>query len=167
MKQDALKLKDKLQEITRRYGQFHELLTLEQRCLVANDTRELGEVVKEKERIAEQIQASEEERIALVDRIAAALKANPRTIKLSDIAGCLEPQAAKELLQAKEALRAVLAQVKALNQINNELLGDSMGYVRSALEIVTGKRDLRQGYGMGGRIKTSVNVKRNLVNTRA
>jgi len=167
MKQDACKLTEKLQEMAVLYGRFHELLAQEQVYLVNNNTRELAEVVKEKERIAEKVQSAEDERLALLDSIAVTMKADRRRIKVDDIASLLEKKDAADLLDARNALRTALAQVKALNEINNQLLNDSMQYVRSAFEIVAGKKDQRQGYGNNGMVRTTVKVERNLVNTRA
>jgi flagellar biosynthesis/type III secretory pathway chaperone len=167
MKLDALKLAEKLQEMAVLYGRFHELLAQEQVYLVNSNTLELAEVVKEKERVAEKVQSAEEERLALLDRIAEMMKTDRRSIKVDDVAALLEKKDAVELLDARNALRTALAQVKALNEINNQLLQHSMQYVRSAFEIVAGKKDQRQGYGNNGMVRMTVKVERNLVNTRA
>ena len=149
------------------YSRFQEQLLLEQGHLVASNTHDLAETVKEKERIAERIQSAEDERLALMAAIALQMNANVRALKVDEIAARLDKPISDALLTAKTALKAKLAQVKALNDINNQLLTDSMAYVKNALEVVTGKQNVRQGYSKGGQIRTTVNFKRNLVNTRA
>ncbi len=161
------KLVVKLDEITSGYNHYREILMLEQGCLASGNVVELSEMVREKDRIAEKIQTLEEERIALHDSIADKMKKERRVLKVEDIAAQIETVLSKKLINAKATLKDVLIRVKVLNDINNQLLNDSIKYIKGAMELVTGKQDSRQGYGKGGEIRTSVNIKRNLVNTRA
>jgi len=71
-----------------------------------------------------------------------------------------------ELIRAKDELQTVVAKVKALNEVNTQLLNDSVEYIKKAFEFVTGKNKVNKGYGRTGSMESSVNVARNLVNTR-
>ena len=70
MENIALNIKDKLVRLTDLYEQFQRVLILEQELIVASKTDKLRELVKKKEKIAEQIQITEEDRIKFLDEIA-------------------------------------------------------------------------------------------------
>jgi hypothetical protein len=86
--------------------------------------------------------------------------------KLEDIA-LLSGDSGKELMSARTILLEVVGKVKALNAVNEQLLRDSMSYIKTAFEFVTGKQNKPCGYAMNGMSKNTVAVKRNLVNMQA
>jgi len=149
------------------YREFYRVLVLEQGLIIANNSRDLHEIVVVKENIAQEIQESEEQRLGIMDRLADAMKRPRRELRVHDIALALPKAGAAPLLEARNELQAMVSRVKALNEINNQLLNDYLDFVHHAFDSVAGRKITRQGYGQSGTIKTAVSVSRNLVNTRA
>jgi flagellar biosynthesis/type III secretory pathway chaperone len=163
----ANELKEALERLVELYREFHRLLSLEQGLIVANNARELHELVISKDSVAQKIQEAEETRLQVMDRIARVLGLPRQGLRVYEIAQKLAMGPAETLLQARNALTAMVGRVKALNEINNQLLNDSLAFVHRAFELVAGQKTTRQGYGQSGTARTAVSVARNLVNTRA
>ncbi|MBL8027687.1 MAG: flagellar protein FlgN [Fibrobacteres bacterium] len=162
----AQKLTAIVTKMTALYDSFRITLIQEQELLVANKTTELKECVDNKNRLAESIASAEEQRLAAVIEASNSMGVKGRMAKFEEIA-LLAGTSGKELMTARGVLLDVVGKVKALNAVNEQLLNDSMNYIKTAFELVTGKQNRNCGYAMNGMTKSSVAVKRNLVNMQA
>lgn len=156
-----------LSRMTAGYDDYYRLLVTEQELIVGNRIAELRDLVARKEEMTEILQAAEEERLNAFRSAALHLNVEVKGATLADLARKLPAGEGKALLSARDAFKAVVARVKALNGINTQLLNDSMEYVRHAFERVAGKVEKAQGYGAAGMVQVKVDVRRNLINTRA
>ncbi|MFH0919272.1 MAG: flagellar protein FlgN [Fibrobacterota bacterium] len=163
----AVELKMALERLTVLYSEFHRLLSVEQGLVVASASQELREVVAAKDTVAQNIQEAEEARLQVMDRIARVLRRPRQGLRVHEIAEALPRAEAEALCNARNGLQAMVGRVKALNEINNQLLNDSLEFVHRAFDLVAGRKTTRQGYGQTGTVRTAVSVARNLVNTRA
>ena len=108
----------------------------------------------------------EDERISLTIDLAAQVGETVNTLKMEDVIRKLDKEEAKAFSEVKKRLEAILGKVKALNEINNQLLNNSLNYIKSAFELVSGKSKVNRGYARSGNHDQSVKVSRNFLNTR-
>jgi flagellar biosynthesis/type III secretory pathway chaperone len=148
------------------YEAFRKILIEEQELLVSGKTESLKGCVDRKDKLAEVIACAEEERLAVVMEASSAIGARTKIAKLEEIAAA-SGEAGKKLMAARAELLEIVGKVKALNTVNEQLLKDSMSYIRTAFDLVTGKENRRNGYSMNGTSQSTIAVKRNLVNMQA
>jgi flagellar biosynthesis/type III secretory pathway chaperone len=165
MKERMNRLASAMTVLKELYHSFQALLVTEQELIAVSKLDEMGPLVKEKEEMVQRIQAAEERRLAIVREIAAEAGLNPAGLGMERIMELASAEERAALREAKHSLQAMVARVKALNEINTRLLSDAVAYIHTAFELVTGKRQVDRGYQRSGQAAKSVQVARNLVNT--
>jgi flagellar biosynthesis/type III secretory pathway chaperone len=155
-----------VKKMTEMYESFRLILIQEQELLSTNKTAELKLCVEQKDKLAEEIASVEEKRLAAVIAASQEMGFSGKIAKLEEISA-LSGSSGQELMSARNLLLEVVSKVKALNSVNEQLLIDSMSYIKTAFDFVTGKQNKSCGYAMNGMTKNRVAVKRNLVNMQA
>ncbi|OGJ88557.1 MAG: hypothetical protein A2268_15835 [Candidatus Raymondbacteria bacterium RifOxyA12_full_50_37] len=159
-------VEEKLVRLTGLYKEYMNALIIEQQFIVNARAEELNTHLIKKQALVEKIQSVEEERLEIISRIAEKTGKSIAELKLDVLAAMLEPAERDQLLAVKKGLQLVIGSVRAINNVNNQLLQDSVAYVRSTFELVTGKKEVKKGYGRNGCVASSVQVSRNLLNTK-
>jgi len=153
--------------MTELYGEFLALLTVEQEQISRNQTEALRNTVIQKEELTEKIQMAEDKRLTLSAEVFQEAQLPAKGARIADLVARVSASEGRLLIEARDGLTTVVSRVKVLNEINHQLLQDSMDYVRHAVELVAGRQESRNGYGAKGAVSKSVNVQRNFVNTKA
>ena len=167
MKNLIAQIKLQLILLTVKYKEYQIILSDEQELLVNSKSEELKVLVEKKSELAIALQKIEEKRVMFTVELSEKMGSKNSKLTIDDISKLLDKNEAEILIKTKQNLQEVLGRVKALNDINNELLKDSVSYVNRAFDVVMGKKKIENGYGNTGSIKTSVSVSRNFINTKA
>lgn len=110
-------------------GGYTRLATLAQRELdgLAGDASEdLGLLIVDQEEEALRLQALEQQRLALLGRLAAAWGVEAEALTISDLEEALPEEAAGRLRELRGRLAAVVEQLSGLNERNGRLLASAV-----------------------------------------
>ncbi len=156
-----------LQQHSALYKKYLDVLTQEQKLLVKKDMQQFENVLALKEKLSDDLVTKDEERIEILDKVAFIFGlAEGRDVKIKHLVQIAEKRESDILIETKSELDQILTEVKVVNKINEELLQNSMKFVKTVFETVAGKQEKRNTYGNSGAINKYVDTKRNLINTR-
>ncbi|MFC5464680.1 flagellar protein FlgN [Lederbergia graminis] len=106
-------------------------------ALKNNDVEELTKILRTEQKIAASIQITNNKRQQVAEVIA---KGN-KDVTISDIITVLEGAEGKELQQLQEELGTVLAQLKDVNELNQQLLKLSLQFIHLNLDLMAPELD--------------------------
>ncbi len=167
MNEIAKKLTVILNDMRGLYEAFKSILVEEQELISAERMVDLKDCVLRKEAAAGTIASMEEKRLDAVAKASVLMGKKDCIVKIDEIVAVVEVETGGALKKAKDELIEVLAKVRALNSINEQLLKDAVKYVKTAFDIFAGKENRMTGYAVNGMVKRQVAVKRNIVNMNA
>jgi len=106
-------------------------------ALKNNDVEELTKILRTEQKIAASIQITNNKRQQVAEVIA---KGN-KDVTISDIIVMLEGAEQEELQQLQEELGAILAQLKDVNELNQQLLKLSLQFIHLNLDLMAPELD--------------------------
>ncbi len=146
MTPDADRMFELLEAECSLYERLCELLRDERAAFARRDPRELERIALNKEELADEGRLLEESRIAVAERLAAALGfAEPR-VRLSALCARLGP-AAQPVVDAASRLGAQLAVARELLNANRALAGSALAQVQATLRALEGASAGNPRYG--------------------
>ena len=123
-----------LNEQTERHTELLGLSVEEKDAIVQNDIETLGKLVNLKNIVISQNNRLEKKRISLVADIAEVLALPDKDIDIKTLADMLQGKPEQsELIEAGRKLRAVVIELKEVNDLNKELLENALGFVEYSL----------------------------------
>lgn len=122
-------------------GQHRQLLELgkqKKSALIKGDLDRLSGVIQEESRVIREISQLESERQKEVSRFLDQKNIHVDSITMSDIIDMVDDERQKNMLRTvQEELYGVMAELRELNQLNRELIEQSLDYVNYSLELMT------------------------------
>jgi flagellar biosynthesis/type III secretory pathway chaperone len=120
--------------------------------IVQRNTEELQNLTKEEENWILNLKELEEDREDCIREVAESLGIQDE-FPLSDMISFLEDDKARELTQMKDQLSNLILEIKNINEVNANLLKNSLEYVDFLLNIVSQSSDVSDNsYGSGGKL---------------
>ena len=134
------KLADTLAENAELYEQIARITIEEKSVLESASLERLGEVIKEKEAVAQRIRALEKKRRALLEEIGKKLGRPPGEITLKEIADTGEYGAryGEKLMSLRERLKKAGKDAAMANDINRSVIGGAITTVLESLRFAVG-----------------------------
>lgn len=133
---------------------YRELLQLaknKQKTLL-DEARELQtiEAINAREvQLAQEIANAEKRRLQIMDDLASHQGSHSPALTLMDLAQLLGAPADQYLLERREAISNLLAELKELNAFNKKILEQELAFIDFSLNLFTGETG-RQGYSPAG-----------------
>ena len=137
-----------LKEQLRVFKLFKELGEAKTSALVKGRYGDLERIVQAEELLVVEMGRLEQQRLAQSGRIAQSLGARPEEVTLARLRGAC-PAGADELDKLGEQFAAVTRELGELNQLNQELIRQSLQYLDFTVRLLTGARE-GHGYNPGG-----------------
>ena len=100
--------------------------------------RELDKMVKLEQNMIFNIGQLEKKREEEVAKLCKALELNSSRINISELMQGLQPEQKKELENVQERLRGILSELKAVNDVNGQLLEQSLEYIDYSINLLAG-----------------------------
>lgn len=125
-----------LQGETQVYDQMLELCREETKTLIAGNVARLDEIVKIQTNLIKQVGIYEMQRVECVSRIADELHLEADKITVSTLTEKLDEHDASALKLIEKHLSAVLAEFKDLNEMNSQLIRNSIDFIDYTLGLL-------------------------------
>ena len=119
--------------------------------LVHNRTSELAALTTREQSMAEQLAQLEKVRTQLNDKLAAQLGLVQKSPNMTAICASLGEKEAKPLEEMQAKLRTAMSELVRLNQMNAELLKQSLDFVNFNIQLLAKPAASIPKYGRGGR----------------
>ena len=120
------------------YKDLVELSKSKKNIIIEGKVAELDKMVKLEQNMIFNIGQLEKKREEEVARICAALDIESAQVTISDLAKMLEPQLKEALENIENKLREVFSELKAANDINGQLLEQSLEYIDYSINLFAG-----------------------------
>lgn len=144
-----------LREEIEQYRRLLLLVRRERNRITKGELPGLTQLVRKKELIAHDLASLEASRASLLEHLAAALGEEPAGLTLARVAR-LAPGEMGEVLQALLVeFRGVVGHLIAANDINRDLLDQSLAFVRESLALFRTVASTSPTYGKNGRMGES------------
>ncbi|MCL6636899.1 MAG: flagellar protein FlgN [Alicyclobacillus sp.] len=125
-------------------------LCLRQReALVQRDASQLCRVVTEMEAVVQRIERLEAERLDMVQVWAGEAGVDPAALTLTSLAGYMDAERYQRVSAAGAQLRAVLADIRRVNEGNHALVEQGLQFIRKTLDLLSSALAAGSGYGPG------------------
>lgn len=151
------------------YGYYNDLAELaksKKDIIVAGKIAELDKIVKLEQNMIFNIGQLERKREDAISRLCKALDMNSAQITISELARVLKPELKNSLEDIREKLQKVLSELKAANDVNGQLLEQSLEYIDYSINLVAGSgMETGSLYGDIGKNK-SKQGKKNIFDTK-
>ncbi|MBZ4665782.1 flagellar protein FlgN [Mahella sp.] len=118
------------------YDQMLELCREEAKVLVAGNVKRLDEIVEIQTDLIKQVGIYEMQRVECVNRIADELHMEADKITVSTLTERLDGHESVELKSIQEHLSAVLAEFRDLNEMNSQLIKNSIDFIDYTLGLL-------------------------------
>jgi len=115
-----------------------ELAKRKKRVLIQNDMSELNAIVKEEVTLAHQVEKLEGERSGMVRLLSLRLGLPAEELtarKVAALAGT--PEERETIAQLNDQLLAVMTQLKEQNELNKQLIEQSLDFIRNSIDLLT------------------------------
>ena len=119
--------------------------------LVHNRTLELSALTQREQGMAEQLSQLEKVRIQLNDKLASQLGLSDKNPNMSAVCAKLGESEAKPLADMQAKLQTAMGELVRLNQLNAELLKQSLDFVNFNIQLLAKPAASIPKYGRGGR----------------
>lgn len=149
------------------YKDLLELSNTKKTVIIEGKVAELDKIVKLEQKMIFDMGQLEKSREEEVSRLCRAMGLKEQEGTLSDINKMLRPEQKNEMESVQKALKKTLAELKTANDINGELIKQSLEYIDYSINLITGSGmetgSLYEDMGMKDRVKQN---KKNLFDTK-
>ena len=133
---------DVLNEQTQYYGELILLSSQKKEAIIKNDINMLQSVNASESEMLGKTQRAEKSRIDLTKDISEVLNVKEEDLTLTKLAELISGQPEQEaLLEARDAIRGVVHELKELNDHNKVLLNNSVEYIEFSLNVMRSATD--------------------------
>ncbi|MDD3705539.1 MAG: flagellar protein FlgN [Clostridiaceae bacterium] len=155
--------------LTEEYGYYNDLSELaksKKKIIVEGKIAELDKMVKLEQNMIFNIGQLERKREDIVSMLCKALNMNSAQITVSELAKVLKPELKNRLEDIQEKLQKVLSELKDANDVNGQLLEQSLEYIDYSINLVAGSgMETGSLYGDTGKNKGKQGSK-NIIDTK-
>lgn len=120
------------------YADILELSKSKKKIIVEGKVAELDKIVKLEQNMIFNIGQLEREREEEVGKLCKALDMDSTQVTISDLAKVLQPKLKKALGDIQDKLQDIFKQLKTVNDINGQLIEQSIEYIDYSINIFTG-----------------------------
>ncbi len=144
------------------YKDLTELSKSKKNIIIEGKVEELDKIVKLEQNMIYNIGQLEKQREEEVSKLCKILGVSSAQITLSDLAKMLQPELKKGLEDIQENLRETFSELKAANDINGQLLEQSLEYIDYSINLFAGSGmetgSLYEGIGKSGSKQNRKNI---------
>ncbi|MGZ4107217.1 MAG: flagellar protein FlgN [Tumebacillaceae bacterium] len=127
-----------VEAILKEHQQLLELATRKKQVLIKGDMEALHLIVQEENQFVHRIERLEQERIGAGRLLAVRFGVPVTELTASKVVTMAEsPEEAQRIQELTDTLRAVVAELKQLNDLNTQLIQQSLQFVRTSIEVLT------------------------------
>lgn len=159
---------ESLEELVGLHNQLLELAHEKKDLIISNDLEQLNGVVNRESRLLRRVQEAEARRLEAMNRylIGKGYRPNPQ-ITVSDVLKLVFRAEDKERLQqAQKQLLVVMEQLKAANELNQQLIQQSLQFIQFSLDLLAGPEEDEAVYQHPGHAQATAR-RSGLFDTRA
>lgn len=143
-----------LYELADLYREIHGISLEKKEAVVSNNVERVGEIVKTEWTLLGKISDLEEKRLQMVREVLGAdAVGDSGEAALEDICKHGTPEETKELKNAAEALRALIAEQKKINAENQALIGLHLDYTDYMINVFLKEPQAGNIYGNSGEVE--------------
>ena len=142
-----------LEQIVARHRQLLELLKAEQKAIIAGPPEALQTVAEQKAMVVQTLREMECRRIMQMGPVASILGRSGQELSLKQLAASVDAATGQQLLTIRRQLRGLICDIQRENRINKNLLGDSLRFVRSAMQTLSDLISPHASYGQNGQVR--------------
>ncbi len=129
---------DILQEQLKLHEQLVSLSTEKKAILIEGSLERLERLIKSEHRLIQEVQYLERDRSAMVKQLAEALKISPDRVTISFLTDVVQlPEEKQRLGELKGDLQQVIEELMQINEVNSNLLKQSLEYIQATMEAIT------------------------------
>lgn len=120
------------------YRDMLEMSKSKKRIIVEGKVADLDKIVKLEQNMIFNIGQLEKKREEEVAKLCRSLELNRNRINISELMQILQPEQKKELEDIQSKLRDILSELKSVNDINGQLIEQSLEYIDYSINLVAG-----------------------------
>ena len=129
------------------YRELLELARQKQVCIGdAESLQEVESINAREVQLAQVIAKAERERLQVTDNLADRTGNQLAVLSLVEIAETVGAPYDQLLLERRQVISQLLAELKAVNALNKQLLEQELGYIDFSIQLITGNDESKQGY---------------------
>jgi len=141
-------LRDKLQEMSSAYERLLQLGREKKVVLIKGNVNQLNTIMQEENKLVKRVQVLEEERIDLVRKLYQAKGIIMEETTLSKVIEIVSSQEEKDKLRLlQEKLFKLLSELKKVNDLNQQLIEQSLEYIQHSITSYTQGQGQNNTYG--------------------
>ncbi len=134
------------------YRELLELARQKQACIGDAEALPEVEAINAREvQLAQAIAQAERERLQVTDTLTDKTGSQLAVLSLVEIAETVGAPYDQPLLERRQLISQLLADLKAVNALNQQLLEQELSYINLSLQLITGNDESKQGYSELGR----------------
>ncbi len=145
MEKDYTELLTAMEKQLAIYRRFLVLAHEKQPVLVKGQIPELEKITKEEELLILQVGRLEEQRQSLVRSLTNHFVLSPEEVTLSEIMKRVDGETGLKFQQLLEEMSAVIKELAGVNEVNTELIKNSLDYINFSIDILTSSRTSMYG----------------------
>ncbi len=146
-----------LEEETGVYLEFLSLSKDKKQFLIDGNTKELDRIIASERSLIASIVKFEKSREEIVIEIAKEMNLSADDINISGISKKIGKEFGDKLNEKAIKLNRILAEIKSINNINKELINQSIDYIDFSLNMLTSIGEVDNSYGNSGAAKAAKN----------
>ncbi|HAV43628.1 TPA: hypothetical protein DCX15_06415 [bacterium] len=139
-----------LLEIMERENQDYKVLfdySLRKReALLSNDIEGLVSITTGEEKLIQEVQQAERERLELLNRLAVEFNIPASELNLKRLAELVTSDLSEQLVSIGDDLKTTIRELSFLNQVNSRLIGDTLAFTTHILEVITQEKREKSTY---------------------
>jgi len=120
------------------YRDMLELSKSKKKIIVESKVAELDKIVKLEQDMIVNIGQLERKREEETAKLCRSLNLNSARVTISEMASMLLPEQKKRLEDIQDRLGKILAELKAVNDVNGQLIEQSLEYIDYSINLITG-----------------------------
>ena len=127
--------------LDKEYGYYKDMLELsksKKKIIVEGKVAELDKIVKLEQNMIFNIGQLEKKREEEVAKLSNALNLNSSQITISELSKVLQPELKKELENMQKNLQDIFSELKAVNDVNGQLIEQSLEYIDYSINLFSG-----------------------------
>ena len=129
---------DIIQEQLQLHEQLLSLSTEKKTILIEGSLERLEKLIKNEHRLIQEVQYLERDRFAMVKQLAEVLKISPDRVTISFLIDVVQSSEEKQLMaELKDNFQRVIEELTRINEINSNLLKQSLEYIQTTMEAIT------------------------------
>lgn len=148
------------------YNDMLELSKSKKKIIVEGKVAELDKIIKLEQNMIVNIGQLERKREEEVAKLSGRLNLKSEQVTITELANVLQPEQKKRLEEIQNKLQETFSELKSINDINGQLIEQSLEYIDYSINIVTGAgMETGSLYGDIGKNKSKQN-KKNIFDTK-